>query len=236
MHEYLAALRFIVADAGRDPSFSTNHLMSYLAQDFIESAVAVTFLGGQGALNVAKRELRFILESSVKMCFVQQQSYASTIEEKLARFDRHLTSPSISIKRDLNIGMLPSESKEPFNEEIGRLYGETSGYVHLTTKQIMERIAAVDQGRTVGHTSADEEAKFAVLVSRSYAASLVLLLHSVPDYVAGDWLVDSDGSTVESYFLGSKFVAGIDAHFDYKHERQSRLPLITAERASRVLF
>jgi hypothetical protein len=210
--------------------------MSYLAQDFIESIVAVTFLGSEGALSAAKRELRFIIESSVKMCFVQQQSYGSTIGEKLTRFDRQLTSPSISIKRDLDLQLLPEPLQEPFGEEIGRLYGETSGYVHLTSRQILERIAAVDDGRTVGYTSEDEESGFAKLVSRSYAASLVLLLHSVPPYVAGDWLVDTDGSSNDSYFLASKFIAGIDEHFDYKAERKHQLDLVRAKRASRISF
>ena len=46
------------------------------------------------------------------------------------------------------------------------------------------------------------------ITSRCVACSLVLLLHSIPDYVSGDWLVENDGSTVEWYFTASRFVAG----------------------------
>jgi hypothetical protein len=74
------------------------------------------------------------------------------------------------------------------------------------------------------------------LVSRGYAASLVLLLHSVPHYVAGDWLVDSDGCAVDSYFLASRFIAGIDRSFDYKAERQKKLETIKADMAKRIAF
>ena len=77
IREYLSALRFVVNDASRDPGFETNHLLSYLAQDLIESAIAITLLASQGALRPAKRELRFVIESSVKICYVQQKTYSS---------------------------------------------------------------------------------------------------------------------------------------------------------------
>lgn len=58
-------------------------------------------------------------------------------------------------------------------------------------------------------------------IERVMAASLVLLFHSVPSNVAGDWFVEDDGSSIIWHFAGSKFIAGIDSYFDYKHERQS---------------
>ena len=200
---YLVTLRFItVLNTGRDPSFNANHLLSYLADDFIQSAVSITFLAREGGLSVAKRELRFIIESSIKLCFVHQQKYNSSVQDKLTEFDKELSSPSISIKRDLNLNMLPPNLRDVFSEEIGRLYGKMSGYVHLTPEQILERIAAVDAGRTLGREGSAQVLELNNLISKGFAASLVLLLHSVPEYVAGDWLVDPDGSTIDSYFVG----------------------------------
>jgi hypothetical protein len=74
------------------------------------------------------------------------------------------------------------------------------------------------------------------LLSRGLACSLVLLFHSVPSWVAGDWLVDEDGSTTNWYFSRSRFVAGIDSHFDYKAERHKRLAKIQAKRRRRIAF
>jgi hypothetical protein len=132
--------------------------------------------------------------------------------------------------------MLPPDLHDALNEEIGRLYGKTCTYVHLTPDQIEERIIAVDAGRIVGYESAAEVDELNQLVSRGLAASLVLLLHSVPDYVAGDWLVDSDGATVDSYFVKSGFIAGMDSHFDYKHERQANLTAIQDVRVRNITF
>jgi hypothetical protein len=201
VHEYLSGIRFIIGDTARDPNFGTTHLLSYLSQDFIECAVAISFLAREGSLSVPKRELRFIIESSIKMCFVQQNNYRSSIEDKLKQFDKELSSASISIKRDLALSMLPGPLRDEFDEELGRLYGKISTYVHLTPHQILQRIAAVDSGRTIGYESAAEVEELNALISRGFAASLVLVLHSVSEYVAGDWLVNSDGTTLDSYFL-----------------------------------
>jgi hypothetical protein len=74
------------------------------------------------------------------------------------------------------------------------------------------------------------------LVSRALAASLVFLYHSVPDYVAGDWFVDKENLPERWYFKRSRFLAAIDAHFDYKHERQKKLSELVSARSSRVTF
>lgn len=236
VHEYLAGIGFIIGDTARDPGFGTTHLLSYLSQDFIESAVAISFLAREGSLSVPKRELRFIIESSIKMCYVQQKNYSSSIEDKLKQFDKELSSANISIKRDLALSMLPGTLQDEFDEELGRLYGKTSIYVHLTPPQILQRISAVDAGRTIGYESASEVDELNALISRGFSASLVLLLHSVSEYVAGDWLVDADGATINSYFLGSRFIAAMDSFFDYKHERQAQLSTIQKVRAGKVRF
>ena len=75
------------------------------------------------------------------------------------------------------------------------------------------------------------EAELNLLAERVLAASLVLLFHSVPSWVAGDWLVDRNGSTIDWHFVQSKFIADLDKQFDYKHERQDRLAEIQAQRS-----
>jgi hypothetical protein len=68
---YLAGLGFIVKITARDQNYWDNHLLSYLAQDFLESAVSIISLVMEGLQRAAKRELRFIIENSIKLCFVQ---------------------------------------------------------------------------------------------------------------------------------------------------------------------
>ena len=233
---YLGALSFIIQDTSRDIRYWDNHLLSYLAHDFMQSALALVVLGTEGMLTVAKREIRFIVEASIKLCLVQQKDYSSTIEEKLKRFDKELASQRISIKQNLQLALLPKELREAFGDEAGRVYGLTSNYVHLSPHQIVERINAVDAGRIGGKESASDFGELNSLVERGLAVSLILLFHSVPDYVAGDWFVESDGSTTTWVFTESQFIAGMDSHFDYKHERQEGLAAVQAARKSAVRF
>ena len=236
IRSYLAAVGFIVCDAAREEGFKTTHLLSYIVDDYIQSSISIIVLAMEGIHNVAKRELRFLVEASMKICLIQQQSYESSIEEKIKRFDAELSAPKISIKRNLLLDLLPDNLQDAFREEVGRVYGLTSGYVHLTPQQIEEQIAAVDAGRTAARENAADIEALNALLSRGLTCSLVLLFHSVPSWIAGEWLVDEDGSTTDWYFMGSRFLVGMDSHFDYKHERRKRLAKIQIKRQRQIAF
>ncbi|KQN01809.1 hypothetical protein ASE85_21700 [Sphingobium sp. Leaf26] len=233
---YLAGLSFIVQDAGRDPQYVSNHLLYRLSQDLLQSAVSITALVAEGLLNVARRELRFLLEASVKIAAVQQGSQATTIEEKLEGFDKELRSPSISAKKRLELSLLTEADRLAFDEEVGRLYGLASNYVHLSPTQIVSSIEAAKAGVTAGKERPSDVLELNRMAERSMAASLVLLFHSVPEWVAGDWLVEGDGASINWYFTKSRFIAAMDSSFDYKHERQATLIKIQEVRAARIAF
>lgn len=236
INSYLMGLGFVHMDTSRDPSYKESHLLSYLVQDFLQSSISLLTLGAEGLLNVAKREIRFILEASIKLCYVQQKEYQLPIKEKIEKFDAELKSQRISVNRELNLYLLPEAERMPFIEECGRIYGLTSSYVHLTPTQLNQRIVAIDLGRTSGKESPEEIGELNAIVARGLAASLVLLFHSVPQYVAGDLLVDANGDGPNWYFEGSRFIAAIDSEYDYKHERQARLQEIKELRQRKVFF
>lgn len=233
---YLRTLSYMVMQGGRDPTFRENHVLGYLAQDLLQSAMAAIVLPREGILNAAKRELRFILEASIKMAFVEQEGAGATVHEKLERFDSELASAKITIKKALNLRLLPENERDPFREEAGRLFGLTSGYVHLTPAQILESISAAEAGVTAGkERPADVEALTSV-TERVLSASLVLLFDALPYWVAGDWLVDGDFNSEDWRLSGSRFIAAMDAEFDYKAERQHDLAEIQAKRQARIRF
>src|SRR5688572_10667550 len=231
---FIEGLAFIVNDAGRDPAFSDTHLLSYVGQDYLQGAFALPLLANEGFQTDVRRELRFILETSIKVCFVEQQDPGSLVQTKLNAFKNSLDSSSISIKNRLVLQMMPEPERAVFQEELGRLYRATSEYVHLTVVQLLERVRLVDAGRTVGRESPDEVERVNQLVRRVLAAAVVLLLHSLPECVAGDLLVDSDGSSNRWLFMESRFVSAIDAYFDYKAERQLAIGEIREKRRARI--
>lgn len=104
--DFLRGVMFLAMDTARDPEFPNCHFLAYVADDYLESAVAIPFMVREGIHNVCFRELRFLLELSVKLCFVQQQNYRQSVEEKLAAFRAQLNSPSISIKNNIDLSLL----------------------------------------------------------------------------------------------------------------------------------
>ncbi len=233
-HAYAHALSFISLNTSRDPNYASNYPLAYLGLDFLQSTLSIPHLANEGFFSVCKRELRFLLEASIKLCFIQQGKFSSSIEEKIAEFKKEISSQNISIKKYIDLGLLTETNRDMFQEAAGRLYGETCDYVHLGMKQLTERVSSAKKGFSPGNEDIEELKNLERLVFLCYSISLVLLFHSVSDYVAGDFFVDENGDTVASPFLASKFIADIDAHFDYKHERQQRLAEIQAQRVARI--
>lgn len=233
---YLFGLSFIVKDTARDPQFFASHLLATLAQDLLQSALALPMLVTEGMWSVARRELRFVLEASIKLTVIQQAVYPKSVTEKVSEFAILLNSPSISCKNRLILDLIPSAERDRFLEELGQLYGAASGYVHLTERQVRARIAAVDAGHTSGFESAEEAATAGLLIAKTLAASLVLLFHSAPSYVAGDFFVSTDGQSPEWFFEKSKYLAGIDSYFDYKHERKHLVSQVSEARNGKIEF
>ncbi|UUZ75636.1 hypothetical protein LP414_28660 [Polaromonas sp. P1(28)-13] len=193
-------------------------------------------LASEGMWNVGRRELRFLLEASVKLAFIEQEQSKQLIVEKLLTHSDLLRASSISCKNKISLGLLPKTQCDQFSDEVGRLYGVASEYVHLTGRQIEARIRSVEAGFTPGFENENEAREASELVSQTFAVALVYLFHAAPAFVAGDFFVDSDGNSPDWLFSQSKYVAAIDSQFDYKHERQHRLDALIAKRAERINF
>lgn len=232
--DFLRGVMFLAMDTARDPEFANNHFLAYVADDYLESAVAIPSTVREGIHNVCFRELRFLLELSVKVCFVQQQDYHQSVEEKLAAFREQLNSPSISIKNNVELSLLPAAERPTFLEETGRIYGATSNYVHLTFNQMKVRLAQIENGRTPGNETPEEVSRLNDLVLRVLSTSFVYIAHSVPSYAVGDFFVGSDGSSRRWSLCRSQYVALLDESFDYKHERQATLDRIKKMRWDNV--
>lgn len=233
-NDFLKGLWFLAQDASRDQNFNNSHLLHYLIDDYVESAMSIPLLINESIHNVCFRELRFILEMSIKICFIQQQNYNAAIDEKIALYKKYLNSPSISIKNSINIGYLKNEDKSDFFEESGRIYGETSNYAHLTFNQIEKRMLLFESGRTLGNERVVDVKCLNSILFRTLSCSFVYLANSVPAFAVGDLFVDSDGKSFNWMLSYSKYIALIDEYFDYKCERQEHLDSIRKERWDRV--
>lgn len=234
--EFIQWLQFCLMDTARDSAFQKNHLLSFMHQDIIETLMGVQLNVVEGIHAPSIRESRYLLELSIKIAFIQSENYFSTIEDKLNEFDREIKAPSISPMKKIELSYLSEDSKKSFLEEVGRLYGESSSFVHVTPKSIEYRQNRLNSGRIMGRESKEDLEQLNDFLERIYAASIIFLSHSVPQYVIGDWHVDSSGELTGWYYIGSRYIAEIDSKFDYKAERKNNLEYIINERHRGIRF
>lgn len=234
--EFVKWLQFCLMDTARDSNFQNNHLLSFLYEDIVETLMGVLTHVVDGIHTPSIRESRYLLELSIKVAFIQQENYQSSIEDKLISFDREIKSPSIAPMRRINFNYFSDTTRTLFIEEVGRLYGEVSSFVHVTPTSIEYRQSRLATGNGIGKESVDNLMQLNDLLRRIYATAIVFLSHSVPQYVIGDWLVDNTGELSNWYYLKSKYISEIDQSFDYKFERRDLLEKISVERASLIEF
>ena len=143
-------MRFCILDTARDINFHENHLLSFLNQDILETLMGVLIHVKEGIHTPAIRESRYLLELSIKLTYIQQQNYAMAIDEKLSTFNNLIKSPSISPMRDIELHYLGADSAKSFLVDVGRLYGESSNFVHVTPESINYRRNRLSNDRILG--------------------------------------------------------------------------------------
>ena len=128
-NDFLFILAFVGKDAGRDPEWWDTHLLSYTAHDILESTFGILSLSRDGLSSTCRRELRYLVELSIKVCYIEQQYQKLPFAEKLEAARRPLDSTNIGIKKNLSLSLLPETLRGDFCEELGRLYGDASNWV-----------------------------------------------------------------------------------------------------------
>ena len=82
-NDFLFGLKFISLSFGRHEGSLEKHLLSVLYDDIIEAVFAILGLARDGTSNTSKRELRFLVELAIKLCYVEQRFTNRTIPEKI---------------------------------------------------------------------------------------------------------------------------------------------------------
>lgn len=231
---FIEWMHFCILDTARDVDFHDNHLLSFLNQDILETLMGVLVHVKQGIHTPAIRESRYLLELSIKLAYIQQKNYSMPIDEKLSTFNKIIKSTNISPMKDIDLKYLAKETADDFLEYVGRLYGDSSRFVHVTPESIKYRRERIGKDRLLGKKSKEDLKELNDILQKMYSASIVFISHSIPQYVVGNWHVDTSGELKNWYYMKSKYVAEIDSTLDYKHERKEILNRVQAERAACV--
>jgi len=235
LNSFMQCLTFTNLNCSRRVDLREKLFFLSVIDDIYQSIVAIKLLSKDGIRNTCRRELRYLIELSIKACIISQQKSEKSVEEQIIEFRKIIQNTNNSQVKDIDFYFLSEPNKVQFFSEISRMYGDLCLYVHTSQKQMQERVKLIQDGRTIGLEGINELRELNSELGKSLSLIIVLFFHAIPSWCVGDYMVENDGKTVNSYFSKSKyFAAEIDSKFVYKHERQKDLYNIINERTSKI--
>lgn len=229
-------LTFCYLNSIRDGVSGEQNFFLRMIDDITQSVVSIEIIARDGISNTCRRELRYLIELSIKSCLIVNNTTKKTFAEQIIEYEKLLNSSNINPINNLEFEYLKPNYDDEFRTEVKRLYGYLCKYSHFSSHQIRERLARAEMGRTLGFEGIHELEELNKDIERVFAIVLVMIFHSVALYVVGDFMVEPNGETVKWYFNKSKYINIIDERFDYKVERQSIITKLKTERLERVAF
>ena len=211
--------------ATRWPAYQERYLFPRHLDDIGEAALAAQLAIENGALNATRRELRYMLEVAVNTAFVDEAGSDQDLDGRLSFYRSNaVKKQNVDHVRDLPLRML-SESRGEFMDETRKAWVRSSNYVHLTKRRIDEKIRLRAEGVRLGFETPEMVATVAAEVHEVCSIVIVLAFETVGPAFTGDILVTGGLDSNEAWpFHANRFIAAVDAHFDYKQERQASLP------------
>lgn len=221
--------------ATRWPVYAERYLFPRHKDDIGEAAIAAQLAIENGAINSARRELRYMLEVAVNTAFADEEASDLDLAGRIDFFrSKRVAKQNVDHIRDLPLRMLGDE-REEFIEATRKAWIHSSNYVHLTKRRIDEKVSLRAQGVRLGLETPEMLAAAVRDVHNVCSIVAVLAFETVGPDFTGDILVNGGLDSTEDWpFHSNRFIAAVDAHFDYKHERQADLANHVARRERRI--
>ncbi|MEQ9376337.1 MAG: hypothetical protein RIG68_14225 [Imperialibacter sp.] len=232
----IQCLTFCYLNSIRDGISQERNFFLRMLDDILQSVVSINILAKEGISNTCFRELRYLIEVSIKSCLIVNNTTKPVFEEQIKEYEKLLNSSNINPINTLSFTYLKPDKDEEFKTEVKRLYGYLSKYTHSSSHQIKERLVRAESGRTIGFEGTKELRQLNDDIEKVYSSVIVFIFHSVAQYVVGDFLVETNGQTIDWVFNKSKFISKIDEQFDYKQERKFILEELKTKRKNRIKF
>lgn len=201
-----------------------------------EAAVVAELAIENGALNSARREMRYMLEVAVNTAFVDEAAAPLDLEGRIQFYrGKQVNKSNVDHVRQLPLRMLAESLRPEFREATLSAWVNASNYVHLTKRRIDEKVRRRAEGVRLGFETPEMLADAVQSLHDACSIVVVLAFETIGPSFTGDLLVAGGLDGIDDWpFHQNRFVAAIDAHFDDKHERQPGLQEHSARRQRRL--
>lgn len=236
LNSFQYAIMFANMNCSRSVELKSKLFCLSVITDIHQSLVAIRILCKEGIRNACRRELRYLIELAIKASLISQHSSEMSNEEQIDQFRETLGSTNITMIKDINFYFFNDKQRDQFITDTKRTYGKLCLYVHATSHQMYERVKLDAIGCYIGYEGIEELHELNEEIGHVLSSVLILFFHAIPKWCVGDYFVERDGYTVDTYFTKFNFFSMIDMHFDYKCERQDKLDEIQEIRNSRICY
>jgi hypothetical protein len=196
-------------------------LTVHSSDDLIQSIVGLQFLVSNGIQNMAKREIRYLLEMTTKYLVVDQEQSGKDLATRTEYLKDSIPNASIEVVDRLSTPFIADVDKE-FKAEVKDIFYKACAYVHPSQKQIQEQITNYSRGIHIGLETARMLSDVNKLLFRSYDIVLTMLFIGFGHSMSGDLFIEYFDTEPKWKFHKGKYVKQYSKLFDNKIERQGR--------------
>lgn len=229
--DYGIALNAIDLMATRYPPFFETLITLRVKPHFVQSLIAAVWMAKEGMLDPARRELRFLLEASVKTLWLDMGGRrtdgshtdpGADVASKVDALDDLGAQRFGDIVDGLEFGLLSDEAKATYRQTATDLYSRLSTHNHISTTNVARDLSKFDSGRAFGFETVEEVDAVARLAKRVLDLALSSHFEAFDHGLVGDILVHVFDDEPRWAFRKTPLVGAINQHFDYKAERDAR--------------
>src|SRR4051812_15723919 len=89
-------LTFCYMNSSRDGVSGERNFFLRMIDDIIQSVISIEIVAKEGVTNTCRRELRYLIELSLKSCLIVNSSIGQSFEEQIDDYENLLNSPNIN--------------------------------------------------------------------------------------------------------------------------------------------
>lgn len=223
----LNCIKYCSAMSLRSKSISEDTLTYGLIDDTLFTLVGISILIFNGTSAPARREMRYLLESTTKhyLVDVQLTKWTKNLEEKLIILNNDIPRSSFSYIDSINIFAFDDKINDEFHNDIHQFYSQLCKYVHRSKEQIDQYIDSFNKGSSPAFESVADFEHVLNDFSRLCDIVLVVVMSSLGSGLAGDILVDYFDGDKKWPFHRTKYMKMFSKFYDYKSERHTNSTL-----------
>ncbi|KAK0364263.1 MAG: hypothetical protein ACT6R7_10920 [Brevundimonas aurantiaca] len=229
--DYGLGLTVIDLMATRWPEFFEQLITLRVKQQFVESMVAAGQAIKEGLHNPARRELRFLLEASIKTLWLDTGSPAingvaplatvpGTVDEKVAALDDLGRERFGEVIDSLTFRLMDPAGADTYRQTANSLYGRLSTHVHISSTVIGKDLKGFDKDRDFGFETVGDVNAMADLMRQVLDLALASHFEAFDAGLVGDMFVALFDDMDRWSFRKTPLVSAVSRRFDDKAERK----------------